>query len=166
MVVYSIYSVCLSVALIKYEKIFPNKDVENIFTINLSVILLGLALYLNSRTFKDRAQQFKNGYISLQNIESRLKWIPLMTSQSDMISAFDGQFDRYSKLLSDVENHTEFDDLYGRYRARNSLTSRKITKYEYVKINILRILKMITLVLFYILPILAICLINAYPWKN
>lgn len=153
MVVYSVYSVCLSVVLLKFKLI--TDDAFNIFSINLSVVLLGLALYLNTRTFKDRAQQFKNGYIKLQDIDSRLSQISIIVPPVDMIEAYNNQFGRYNLLLGETENHSEFDDLYSRYRAGSGLTSRKLMWKDFVKITIGRLLRVATLVAFYIGPILA-----------
>lgn len=153
MVVYSVYSVCLSVILLKYNPISDNA--ANIFSVNLSVVLLGLALYLNTRSFKDRAQQFKNGYIKLQDIDDKLNQVGILASQSEMVAEYNIQFTRYNLLLGEVENHTEFDDLYSRYRAGPGLTTRKLGRLEKLKIFLLRTFRFFALTLFYVGPMLA-----------
>lgn len=130
MVVYAAYTSCLSVILLKYEPQPADKNFIDTSLAVLSIILLALSLYLNTKSFKDRAARFKSGYHDLQNIESRLR---LLTGKPDSQQAeldYNALADLYNKALRDVENHTDLDDIRARIFASTGLTSRLITWQE------------------------------------
>lgn len=130
MVVYAAYTTCLSVVLLSYTPEIPNdKKLIDTGLAVLSIILLALSLYLNSKAFKDRAARFKVGYHDLDGIENSLKAIAEST-----VSGGSDEFvqlaNKYNKILREVENHHELDDIRNRIVSGAGLTSRHPTKIE------------------------------------
>jgi len=72
LVVYAAYTTCISVVLLSYESNSVDKKLIDTAMVVLAVILFGLSLYLNSKSFKDRAARFKSGYLDLHDIENAL----------------------------------------------------------------------------------------------
>ena len=118
----------------------------------LSIILLALSLYLNSKAFKDRASHFKHGYHELQAIESGLGALasdPLtnVTGPACIILA-----DRYAKVLREVENHHSLDDIRSRISSGAGLTSRRPLPVEILRYYWWRTWRLCSLAMLYIAP--------------
>lgn len=131
MVVYAAYTSCLSVVLLKYEPCPADKDFIDSGLAVLSIVLLALSLYLNTKSFKDRAARFKSGYHNLQNIEDRLLTLAEREG-GDNEEEFMSLKESYNNTLRDVENHVELDDIRSRVLAGTGLTSRLLTCRDYL----------------------------------
>lgn len=154
MVVYSIYSLCFAISLLKYKVV--SDDFQNIFSVVLAVMLLALSLNLSTRNFRDRALQFKSAYLKLMDIESRIMQVSLQRTPQAMLDDYNELFASYKQLLNDVENHTAGDALLARYRARNDRAGTGLTVPEYAHVFLLRAWRALWLVLFYLGPVLAL----------
>jgi hypothetical protein len=154
LVVYSIYSVCFAIALLKYKVV--SDDFQNIFSVVLAVMLMALSLHLNTRNFRDRAQQFKSGYLKLMDIESRIMQVTLQRTPQAMLDDYNELFSSYKQLLNDVEQHTAGDALLARYRARSDRGSAGLTVLEQAHVFGLLAWRALWLVLFYLGPVLAL----------
>lgn len=129
LMLYSVYSIALSVILLKYHPI--SDDAGAVFGIILSVTLFGLSFYLTSRGFSARAQRFKENYTRLDELLGRLN---LATCQADPVSleAMIAQVQTdYGVAKSGSENHTTMDDRCARFLEGKGLTSRKLTHWDY-----------------------------------
>jgi len=133
MVVYAAYTTCLSVVLLAYEPASNDKKLIDTSLAVLSIILLALSLYLNSKSFKDRAARFKSGYHDLHDIENRLRSLSAQPFAGEVPAEYITLSDRYNKALRDVENHVELDDICNRIGAGSGLTSRLPTKAEFAR---------------------------------
>lgn len=156
MVVYAAYTSCLSVVLLKYEPGARDKNLIDTSLAVLSIVLLALSLYLNTKSFKDRAARFKTGYHDLHGIENRLRTLALPPASGQADADFIVLADQYDKALRDVENHAELDDIRGRIAAVATLTSRKPTKVEYCRYYWWRTWRFCGLVIAYGTPAVAV----------
>jgi len=156
MVVYAAYASCLSVVLLKYEPLPSDKRFIDTALAVLSIVLLALSLYLNTKSFKDRAARFKTGYHDLHGIENRLKLLALQTPSSQVDLEFTQLSDEYNKALRDVENHSELDDIRHRVTAGSGLTSRQVTKGEFGRYYWWRLWRLCGLIIAYSAPSAAI----------
>jgi hypothetical protein len=154
MVVYSIYSLCFAISMLKYRVV--SDDFQNIFSVVLAVMLLALSLNLSTRNFRDRALQFKSAYLKLMDIESRIMQVALQRTPQAMLDDYNELCASYKQLLSDVENHTAGDALLARYRARNGRAGTWLTVPDYAHVFLLRAWRALWLVLFYLGPVLAL----------
>lgn len=157
LVVYSVYSLCFAIALLKYKVV--SDDFQNIFSVVLAVMLMALSLQLNTRNFRDRAQQFKSGYLKLMDIESRIMQVTLQRTPQAMLDDYNELFASYKQLLNDVENHTTGDALLARYRAGGTgRAGAGLTMLERAHVLMLQAWRALWLVLFYLGPVLALAL--------
>jgi hypothetical protein len=122
----------------------------------LSIVLLALSLYLNTKSFKDRAARFKSGYHDLHDIENQLKALPSSPTASGGSSTYIQLSDQYNKSLRDVENHAELDDIRSRIVAGKGLTSRCITRIEVCRYYWWRVWRFVALTLAYSTPAVAV----------
>jgi hypothetical protein len=156
MVVYSAYTTCLAVILLAYEPQPKDKKFVDTSLAVLSIILLALSLYLNSKSFKDRAARFKIGYHDLQEIESEVNSIALISPASQQELALADCNRRYNKVLRDVENHAELDDIAARIGAGAGLRLRPLTTSNIFRYRLWRTSRFVSLVLMYSAPLLAV----------
>ena len=154
LVVYSIYSLCFAIALLKYKVV--SDDFQNIFSVVLAVMLMALSLQLNTRNFRDRAQQFKSGYLKLMDIESRIMQVALQRTPQAMLDDYNELFASYKQLLNDVEHHTAGDALLARYRARAERGGDRLNTLEHAHVWLLQAWRALWLALFYLGPVLAL----------
>lgn len=153
MVVYAAYTTCVSVVLLKFPpKLEANKDLADTALAVLSIILLALSLYLNTKSFKDRAARFKQGYHDLQTIESEAAALVSNASTNVAGPACTALSERYNKVLREVENHHALDDIGGRFAAGSGLTSRHIMPAEMLQYYWWRTWRISTLALVYVAP--------------
>lgn len=156
MVVYASYTSCLSVVLLKYEPRPIDKSFIDTSLAVLSIVLLALSLYLNTKSFKDRAARFKSGYHDLQSIEDRLKSLAGQPATQEGEHEFAMLAEHYNKTLRDVENHAELDDIRSRVLAGTRLSSRHLTRQDYVRYFWWRIWRFLGLAGAYCAPIAAV----------
>ncbi len=153
MVVYAAYTTCASVVMLKYSpKLEADKDLADTALAVLSIILLALSLYLNSKAFKDRAARFKQGYHELQAIESGLGTLASDPQTNVAGPACTVLADRYAKALREVENHNTLDDVRSRILAGSGLTSRRPLPVEVARYYWWRIWRFCALAVLYIAP--------------
>lgn len=160
LVVYSAYTTCISVILLAYEPPASDKKLLDTSMVVLAVALLALSLYLNSKSFKDRASRFKVGYLELHDIEGEARFLapqmgvtPPAPAVSDGLKALS---DRYTKTLREVENHSELDDIRARIGAGKGLLSRHLTLSDYGHFYCWRFERILLLATMYIAPAAAI----------
>jgi hypothetical protein len=131
MVAYAAYSTCASVVMLKFPpKLGTDKDLAETALVVLSIILLALSLYLNSKSFKDRASRFKHGYHELQAIENGLTALAANPHTNASSAECTTLADRYAKVLREVENHHRLDDIRNRMFAGEGLKSRHPVRNE------------------------------------
>ncbi|MBA5688015.1 SLATT domain-containing protein [Rugamonas apoptosis] len=157
MVVYSVYSLCFAIALLKYKVV--SDDFQNIFSVVLAVMLMALSLNLNTRNFRERAQQFKSGYLKLMDIESRIMQVTLQRTPQAMLDDYNDLFASYKQILNDVEHHTAGDALSARQHAAADRTDGKLSALDHAHLLLLRSWRAVWLVAFYLGPVLvlAVC---------
>lgn len=156
MVAYAAYTTCLSVVLLVFEPIPEDKKLVDTSLAVLSIILLALSLYLNSKSFKDRATRFKVGYHDLQHIENQLNSLSVQSNNNITNDELDELAKTYNKSLRDVENHDELDDIRSRINAGPGLISRHPTKTEFLRHLWWRCWRFFALAFFYFAPVLAV----------
>lgn len=152
LVVYAAYTSCLSVVLLKYEPNPYDKSLIDTSLAVLSIILLALSLYLNTKSFKDRAARFKTGYHDLHLIERSLRALALQPSSAQVDSEYTGLSVQYDKALREVETHSELDDIHARITAGEGLKSRMVTKADKCRYYWWRIWRFGSLILAYVAP--------------
>lgn len=153
MVAYAAYTTCVSVVLLKYSpKLQADKDLVDTAMAVLSIILLALSLYLNSKAFKDRAARFKQGYHELQAIENGLGTLASDPQTNVAGAACTVLADRYAKVLREVENHNTLDDIRSRISAGSGLTSRRPLPVEVARYYWWRTWRFCALTLLYVAP--------------
>lgn len=154
LVAYAAYTTCISVILLSYEPKPAEKKLIDTTMVVLTVILFGLSLYLNSKSFKDRAARFKNGYLDLHDIESALLGLSAQSGTTGNITETVRILsDRYTKTLREVENHSVIDDISARRNAGSGLTSRHLSWSEQAGYRWWRIWRWVALVAMYLTPI-------------
>ena len=153
MVVYAAYTTCVSVVMLKFPpKLEADKDLTDTALAVLSIILLALSLYLNTKAFKDRAARFKQGYLDLHSIEHEAAALTNSLTTNIAGPACTALSDRYNKALREVENHCTLDDIGGRVSAGSGLTSRHLTPAEMAQYYWWRLWRLGALGLVYIAP--------------
>lgn len=153
MVVYAAYTTCASVVMLKFPpKLEADKDLADTALVVLSIVLLALSLYLNSKAFKDRASRFKQGYHELQDIENGLGTLASDPHTNVAGPACTTLADRYAKALREVENHNTLDDIRGRISAGTGLTSRNPDRIEKLRYYWWRTWRLGALAFLYIAP--------------
>jgi len=153
MVVYAAYTTCVSVVMLKFPPALKkDEDLANTAMAVLSIILLAISLYLNSKAFKDRAARFKQGYHELQDIENSLAMLKSNPATNVAGPACTALADRYAKALREVENHNTLDDIRARILAGSGLTSRHLLPAEVLRYYWWRIWRFCALTLLYIAP--------------
>ncbi|AWL05885.1 SLATT domain-containing protein [Massilia oculi] len=153
MVVYAAYTTCVSVVMLKFPPALKaDEDLANTAMAVLSIILLALSLYLNSKAFKDRAARFKQGYHELQDVENCLATLKSHPTTNVAGSACTALADRYAKALREVENHNTLDDIRARILAGSGLSSRHPLRSEVVRYYWWRLWRFCALTLLYIAP--------------
>lgn len=156
LVAYAAYTTCISVILLSYEPQSDNKKLIDTGMVVLAVILFGLSLYLNTKSFKDRAARFKTGYLDLHDIENALSAAPQPKMSNNVTTHLQELSERYTKVLRDVENHSEIDDITSRINAGAGLESRHLSKSEKLRYHWWRSWRFLALAAMYIAPI-AVC---------
>lgn len=156
MVAYAAYTTCLSVVLLVFEPTPSDKKFIDTSLAVLSIILLALSLYLNSKSFKDRAARFKIGYHDLQHIESKLHSLLAQPNDSNLTDQYDKLAELYNKSLRDVENHDELDDIRSRIAAGSGLTSRHPSRFEIFRYYWWICWRTTALTFLYLTPLLAV----------
>jgi hypothetical protein len=157
MVAYSAYTTCLSVILLKFAPTLEStQDVLETGMAVLSIILLALSLYLNSKSFKDRAGRFKVGYHDLQSIEAEVLAACSASTPDMQRMLCIALADRYNKVLRDVENHDEVDDICARISAGSGLINRPITNSERWRYRWWRLWRFVLLTFCYLAPVISI----------
>lgn len=153
MVVYAAYATCASVVMLKFPpKLDADKNLADTALAVLSIILLALSLYLNSKAFKDRAGRFKQAYHELQDIENGLGTLASDPQTNVAGPACTALADRYAKALREVENHNTLDDIRSRISAGSGLTSRHPVRAEVLRYYWWRTWRFCALALLYIAP--------------
>jgi len=152
MVVYAAYTSCLSVVLLKYEPSPSDKNLIDTSLAVLSIILLALSLYLNTKSFRDRAARFKTGYHDLHLIERGLESLALQFPSPQVDVEFAALSVQYDKALREVETHAELDDIHARITAGDGLTSRRVTRTDKCRYYWWRIWRFGSLILAYGAP--------------
>lgn len=156
MVVYAAYTSCLSVVLLKYEPRPTDKKFIDSSLAVLSIVLLALSLYLNTKSFKDRAARFKSGYHNLQSIEDRLQSLAGRQDSPESEQEFMTLTENYNKTLRDVENHAELDDIRARVLAGSGLSSRHLTRRDFLRYYCWRTWRLLGLAIAYAAPAAAV----------
>lgn len=151
LVAYSIYSIALSVLLLKFKVL--SDDFANVFSVILSVTLLALSLTITSRSFKDRALSFRTNYTKIHALLldfKRAHWTSIHAEKQDI---FRSTLEKYTLLLNDIENHLEIDDICARVCIKD-LESRQVTKTEKVMAFVYQLRRCSAFFLLYTMPFL------------
>jgi hypothetical protein len=157
LIAYSIYSIALSVLLLKF-KIVPD-DFANVFSVILSVTLLALSLTITSRGFKDRALSFRTNYTKIQALLLDFKRVHWTSSQLEKQEIFHEISEKYILVLNEIENHLAIDDICARFDIKD-LQSRQVTKKEKTAAIFYEIRRYSTLFLLYTMPFLIIGIVS------
>jgi hypothetical protein len=152
MVVYAAYTTCVSVVLLKFPPAADKKDLVETGMAVLSIVLLALSLYLNSKAFKDRAARFKQGYHELQAIAHDLSTLGSSAATNVAGPACTVLADKYAKVLRETENHDKLDDIRARITRGANSTSRPVNWLEQIQYYWWRIWRFCALTLFYTAP--------------
>lgn len=149
MMFYSVYSIALSVTLLKYKPI--TDDAGNVFGIILSVTLFGLSFHLNARGFPARAQRFKESYTHLQELYGRLDLALCQANPVVLQKVIEDVQRDYGAAISSTENHTTTDDRCARFPYGNGST-RKLSAWDITCVIAYSIGRYLSLGLLYVLP--------------
>jgi len=139
---YAILGASLAIVTIRYPDVLG--DDTDILSAVLSIALLGISMAVANRDFRGRSIAMRANYLALQHLYDR-------TKQSGATSASD--LDCYHGLLSSVENHKEIDDMLFRVLHGSTLTTRKPSCVEIIKVYAYLVLKWIITFGLYFLPL-------------
>lgn len=141
---YAIASSVIAIIGLKFNNFLgPNTD---LYTAILSIFLLAISMLITARDYRGRAISMRSNHIALKLLYDELVIGNLTPQQKPK---------PYSKLLSECENHSSYDDRYFRIFAN---TSRKPSFYEFVVAFIQISLRWLFIFCLYTLPILIVCL--------
>jgi len=113
---YSLTSVFVAVTLLKFSNFSSNIDL--LFTC-FSIFILGVTLFSSNAQYVQKADAFKNNYISLQQLYLELDSLDKPTSEHQ---------ERYNNLLHSTENHQQIDDARALIETYESTPVDKIEK--------------------------------------
>lgn len=149
---YSLIAVFVSIWLLAY--VDDSKQISVVFTC-FSVFILAVSLYGSNARFAHRASQFKENYISLQE----LYYTVINAGQAPS-----GQHEKeYKRLLELAENHVSADDTRALiWEWHNAKDQSKVTRQpklqHYVMFTVYHLKRFLLLVTLFVLPILLIVL--------
>ncbi|GGJ64457.1 SLATT domain-containing protein [Virgibacillus salexigens] len=103
----------------------------SLLTVIASVGLFGVSIFVSSIGYREKALQFKESYLSLNQLEFELKDLLRSTAtDNDMLSAELRKFERqYSEILTKSENHIDIDYIKVQLKHDKKLTSGEFIKY-------------------------------------
>ncbi|CAM3682176.1 SLATT domain-containing protein [Polaromonas hydrogenivorans] len=139
---YAIVSSTANIVALRYGK-FAGPDTD-IYTAVLSVALLAISMLVSSRDYRGRALQLRTNHIALKLFYDEL--------QAGTISAVDKP-KIYSRLLSECENHSSYDDRYFRIFNRAGLEGRFPTKLDWFFMLIMCGGRISGVLILYLLPL-------------
>lgn len=141
---YAIASSVIAIIGLRYKDFLgPNTD---LYTTILSIILLAISMLITARDYRGRAISMRSNHIALKLLYDELTIGNLTPRKKPQL---------YSKLLSECENHSSYDDRYFRVFAN---TSRPPSFYELVVEFIQILLRWLSIFFLYALPILIVYL--------
>ncbi|MFD1445785.1 SLATT domain-containing protein [Oceanobacillus profundus] len=103
----------------------------SLLTVIASVGLFGVSIFVSSIGYREKALQFKESYLSLNQLEFELKDLLRSTAtDNDTLSAELRKFERqYSEILTKSENHIDIDYIKVQLKHDKKLTSGEFIKY-------------------------------------
>lgn len=154
-IVYSTILVILSI----WNFVNPNNKV-NLFLIFGSITVLSISIYISSQKFGERALAMRNHYIALDKLYEKTKRAEYEQRIDDLIIAEEN----YADLLSNIENHSDFDHLLLRYSERNNTntTLPNFTIPDHVNYIISLISRYLIKLLIFITPITIVCFLYLF----
>lgn len=114
---YAIASSVIGIVGLRYKD-FLGPDTD-LYTAILSIVLLVISMLITARDYRGRAISMRTNHIALKLLYDELSVGNLTPQQKPQL---------YSKLLSECENHSSYDDRYFRIFAN---TSRPPSFYEF-----------------------------------
>ncbi|PEK86906.1 SLATT domain-containing protein [Bacillus mycoides] len=105
---YTFVVLALSIAILIIED--KNKAIS-LLTVIASVGLFGVSLFLSNMSYKERALKYKESYLSLGELESKLSLLLRKNNlnSTQMIDVFEKYQQEYHNILSKTDNHDEID---------------------------------------------------------
>ncbi|PGA97573.1 SLATT domain-containing protein, partial [Bacillus toyonensis] len=105
---YTFVVLALSIAIL----IIEDKDKTiSLLTVIASVGLFGVSLFLSNMSYNERALKYKESYLSLGELESKLSLLLRKNNlnSTQMIDVFEKYQQEYHNILSKTDNHDEID---------------------------------------------------------
>ncbi|MBG6070265.1 hypothetical protein IWX87_000005 [Polaromonas sp. CG_9.7] len=141
---YAIAALVIAIVGLKYKD-FLGPDTD-LYTATLSIVLLIISMLITARDYRGRAISMRTNHIALKLLYDELNIGNITPQEKPKI---------YSKLLSECENHSSYDDRYFRIF---SPTSRIPSYYEKIVEFIEISIRWLCIFILYFLPILIVIL--------
>lgn len=135
---YALINVGLSVFIVAKPNIYG--EATNLLMALFALILFALSLIIQNRNFKDRASEFKNNYISLQQLIEECKSENITETK-----------ERYYELQRASENHKTLD--YNYFRVFSKGHNRPASCWEITQVYFYVVVRLSVLSILYLLPI-------------
>jgi len=135
-----------------------------LFTVIAAVALFGVSLFISYVRFRERALDYKESYIKLNELEADIKQVILKNqefTESQLVDKLHSCELKYSDILAKTENHASID--YQKVVVEKGLQSNKKIVIEYY-FNV--IVKYIIITLFIITPLILLLplILNGVFW--
>lgn len=151
LMLYSVYSIGLSVVQMKYKPI--SDDAASVIGVMLSVTLFGLAFHLNARGFAARAQRFKENYSLLQVFLGRIELAECQANDVNLKETLESVQKDYAAAIAGCENHTSMDDRCSRFSYNQKDLSRPLTCWDNLLVFTQKFGRIMGLMLLYVSPV-------------
>lgn len=149
---YTVVILGLSIwGLVIIEKSLSSK--VSLLTVIASVCLFGISLFVSSFNYREKALQFKNSYLSLNELETNLDYL----IESDMdINQIQMEFKelkkQYNAILEKTENHETIDYLVVKRKSSTGISFEDSMEYLFyiIKMKAVKVVLIIAPILFII----------------
>jgi hypothetical protein len=157
------------ILMIVYSALLVFLSIWNLFHSNLPLDMLSIfgaiavlisSVFLISQRYTERALSLRNCYIQLDALYLKVKRAE-GTKEMELLAQLESE---YFSILTNVENHTDYDYLCLRYSLRNNqeTTLPGFRKLDYVSLFWAKLWRFVVLSVYFFLPILVILAWNIF----
>lgn len=128
----------------------------SLLTVIASVGLFGVSIFVNAIGYREKALQYKESYLNLNELEFEIKDLLRIDDNNHIISDLRKYEKRYSDILSKSENHSNIDYIKVLLKHNMKISSGEIIKYlvhkflYYVLATALIVAPIILFIIYYI----------------
>ncbi|WP_144466442.1 SLATT domain-containing protein [Bacillus nitratireducens] len=108
----------------------------SLLTVIASVGLFGISIFVGAMGYREKALQYKDSYLSLNKLESNLRYLLRNQEQEDkvVIEKLKSYEETYAEILAKSENHADTDYIKVRIKHGTENSASNLFKYYIYKV--------------------------------